>query len=268
MNKEGQAGIFRRGMAIMSNEHLYKDVLFKKIVELVNCYSKMDAMLEAIPCDADTAYATLMESSPEFQAEHKKLSSLRSDTNQILIAIKGFPLTIPDEKVREFLEKLSGILEKRFSEKDFSKFIEMEFLTQSNNIAQRAKQIKGLYLQGYLHNRIHNLYNEAINCYLYGFYNASCVLCRTISELIAKRYIQHRGDGDYLCGKEKDKKQYTIPGLLSKLSVPKRILQLYRKIHSKADKVIHEIDEKTSQGEVLKTIKELQELIKDFPKCI
>ncbi len=174
---------------------------------------------------------------------------------------------LPD-KVRTFLEKISGILEKGFSEKDFYKFIEMEFLTQSENITQRAKQIKGLYLQGYLHNRTYSLYNEAINCYLYGFYNASCVLCRTISELIAKRYIQHRGDGDLLCGTEKDKKQYTIPGLLSKLSVPKEILQLYRSIHTKADKVIHEIDEKTSQEEVLKTIKELQEFIKNFPKCI
>jgi|GEM_PF-5527131 len=252
----------------MSNENLYKDELSKKIVELINCYSKMNAMLEAIPYDADTAYATLMESSPEFQTEHKKLGSLRTDINQILISIKGFPLTIPDDKVRTFLEKISGILEKGFSEKDFYKFIEMEFLTQSENITQRAKQIKGLYLQGYLHNRTYSLYNEAINCYLYGFYNASCVLCRTISELIAKRYIQHRGDGDLLCGTEKDKKQYTIPGLLSKLSVPKEILQLYRSIHTKADKVIHEIDEKTSQEEVLKTIKELQEFIKNFPKCI
>jgi hypothetical protein len=252
----------------MINENLYRDELSRKAVELINCSSKMNAMLEALPYDADTAYATLMESSPEFQAEHNRLSSLRADLNQILIAIKGFPLTIPDDSVRVFFEKMSRILEDKFSEKDFYKFIEVEFLTQSENIAHRAKQIKGLYLQGHLHSRTYSLYNEAINCYLYGCYNASCLLCRTISELIAKRYIQHRGVGDLLCGTEKDKKQYTIAGLLSNLSVPKEVLQLYRNIHSKADKVIHEIDQKTSQEEALKTIKELQELIKNFPKCI
>jgi hypothetical protein len=252
----------------MSNENLYKDELSKKIVELINCSSKMNAMLEAIPYDADTAYATLMESSPEFQAEHNKIGSIRADINQILITIKGFPLTIPNAKERKFFEKLSAILEKHLSEKDFYKFIEMEFLTQSNNIAQRAKQIKGLYLQGYLHSRTYNLYNEAINCYLYGFYNAFCVLCRAISELIAKRYIEHRGQGDLLCGKDGEQKTLTIPAILrTKLSCPTPIIEKYRKIHLKADHILHDISEKTIQNEALEILKLLREFIIEFPKC-
>lgn len=247
---------------------MYLEEFSKTLLELINYSSKMNALLEAVSADGDSAYAILMEASPEFQEGHNKINSLTADLKQILIAIKGFPLTMPDEKTKEFFEKASNILEKNFSEKDFYKFVELQFVTQSNEFSQRLKDVNRLYLQGYLHKRTSSLYNEAVNCYVYGFYNATCVLCRAISELIAKRYIDHRGEGNLLCCIDKEKKLYTIPGLLNKLSVSKEILQLYRNIHSSADKVLHVMDVKISQDEALKTIKKLQEFIGDFPKCI
>jgi len=246
---------------------LQKD-LFRKIKEYLIGLLKMEEMEEATGLDFDSAFDMLIDSNPEYQALSDKTAALRSDINQIFIQIKGYPLTISKETQMKLLDIVSDHIEENISQKELNKYFEIQLLTQNDDISQRANHIKGLYLQGHLNNRTYSLYNEAMNCYIYGFYNASCVLCRTISELMAKSYLQHRGYGDLLCGKEKDKKHYTIPGLLSEASVPKKILQLYRNIHSKADKIIHRIDEKTSQGEALKTIKELQELIKDFPKCI
>jgi hypothetical protein len=228
----------------------------------------MGEMRDSTGLDDDRAEDTLLDTNFEYQDLADKSLSLKSDLNRYLISIKGHPLVVTNEKWVEILDTISDYLNETISEEELNRHFEIQLLAQNQDISRRAKQVKWLYLQGHLHKRNYNLYSEAINCYIYGFYNASCMLCRTISELIAKRYIQHRGDGDLLCGTEKDKKQYTIPGLLSKLSVPKEILQLYRNIHSKADKIIHEIDEKTSQEEALKIIKTLQELIKNFPKCI
>ena len=252
----------------MTIENQLKNELFNKLTEYLKTLLKIVKIEKATELDDDIAFDMLMDTNAEYQELYDKATSLSSDIHQIFIHIKGYPLIVTDEKRIELLNIASEHIENNISEKELNKYFEIQLLTQSNDMSQRAKQIKGLYLQGHLHNRTYNLYNEAITCYIHGFYNASCVLCRTISELIAKRYIQHRGSNDLLCGKEKNKKEYTINGLLSKLSVPKKILQLYRNIHYKADKVVHEIEEKTSQEEALKTIKELQELIKDFPKCI
>jgi len=252
----------------MDIEKEIKSDLFAKLKEYLICIMEMDEMEKGTGLDPDKAFDELIDTNIEYQKLSEKSTFLKSDIDRLLICAKGHPLTITNEQQMKLLDDIADHLQGNINEKALEKDIETHLLTQEGNIIKRLKDTKILFLRTYLHNRIYSLYNEAINCYIQGLFNASCVLCRTISELIAKQYIRHRGYENLLCGKEKDKKQYTIPGILSELSVPKNILQTYRKIHSKADSILHNISEKTTPEEALVTIKLLRDFITDFPKCM
>lgn len=252
----------------MNIEKEIKADLFAKLKEYLICNMKMDKMEKSTGLNFDKAFDELIDTNGEYRELSDRSSFLRFDIDRLLIHAKGYPLTITNEQQMKLLDIAADHLQGNISEKALCKHIETQLLIQETNIVRRLRGVKALFLRTYLHKRIYSLYNEAINCYIQGMLNATCVLCRTISELIAKQYIRHRGCENLLCGKEKEKKRYTIPGILSELSVPKNILQTYRKIHSKADSVLHDISKETTEEETLVIIKLLRDFMTDFPKCM
>lgn len=262
------------------NDKIYnqiKDEFFAKLKEyligLLKINEKIEQETGLNPDDDafDNAYNKLIDENAEYKKLQKKLSSLKFDIDRLLIDLKGYPLTVPSERWISLLDAVSDYLQENIDDKTINNRIDLELMLQmeqKDQLVNRVKDVKVLYLHSFLHDRVFNLYAEAVNCYIQGYFNATCVLCRAISELIAKRYIEHRGQGDLLCGKDGEQKTLTIPAILrTKLSCPIPIIEKYRKIHLKADHILHDIDEKTTQSDALETLNLLREFIIEFPKC-
>ena len=112
-------------------------------------------------------------------------------------------------------------------------------------------------------------YKQIVSCYVFGLYDACCVLCRAIVEQTAKRYIEFKEMADLLVGNSKEDKRWSIPEILNKERLlNQNILMLYGKISNKADKILHDKSTRASEEDALNLIKMLQEFIKGFPKCI
>ncbi len=260
------------------NYNQIKDELFTKLKEYLIGLFKIEKIEQETGLNHDDAfdklidvYNKLIDENAEYRKLQEKSSSLKFDIDRLLIDLKGYPLTVPNDRWIPLLDAIADLLQENIDDKAINNRIDLELTLQmeeKNKIVERLKSIKLLYLSSHLHSRTFALYDEAINCYIQGNFNATCVLCRAISELIAKRYIEHRGQGDLLCGKEGENKTLTIPAILRiKLSCPIPIIEKYRKIHLKADHILHDINEKTIQDEALEILKLLREFIIEFPKC-
>lgn len=241
--------------------------LIDKLKKYLSCIAKTVKMEEETGLPFNEAFDELWDTNDEYRKLSDESTALQCDINRILIDTKGYPLMLPMEWTN-LLNTISDHLHGNITEKEIIAHLEITLLARKENIAKRYTDVQNLFLSTDMHKRMRDLYYEAIHCYIEGSFNAVCVLCRSISELIAKQYIEHRGEGDLLVDKEKDKKVLTIPGILSKLSVPVNIIEKYRKIHTQADFILHDISGKAPQQNALGTIKLLQEFIKQFPKCL
>jgi len=181
----------------------------------------------------------------------------------------GYPLTVLDESWIKILEIISDFFYENIDENAVEVQVEMFFLNQREDIKQRLKDIKPLYLSAYMHHRCYSLYHEAISCYIHGNFNAVCILCRAISEMIAKKYIIQRGFGNLLDKALTGQKNMSIPGILkNKLSIPNGLLVIYRRIHTEADRILHDISWKSSRQKALNVIDLLHKFIKQFPRSV
>jgi hypothetical protein len=248
------------------NDKNYDDQIRYELTGKLKEYILSIYKMEKIEKETGEDFDILIDTNANYQRLSDKCSSSKFDIDRILIDLKGYPLTIQQNE--GLISILADTLQENIDEDAIYKRIVLELNLNKDNLIERLKSVKILFLSSFLHERVFNLYREAVDCYIRGNFNATCVLCRAISELIAKRYIEHRGQGNLLCGKEGEQKTLTIPAILrTKLSCPTLIIEKYRKIHSKADHILHDIDEKTIQDEALGILKLLREFIMEFPKC-
>ena len=142
-------------------------------------------------------------------------------------------------------------------------------VTLKDDMKKRFGQIKPIDLTVHIDPRTNHLYRQVIKCYIGGAFEASCVLCRAIAEVIAKRFIEYKGYGNLLVGKNKQSKSMSVQEVLKeKLSIPIEVISKYSKIANKADRILHKRDEKTEEKETLEAIQLLQKFIEQFPKTL
>jgi hypothetical protein len=105
---------------------------------------------------------------------------------------------------------------------------------------ERLNKVKTLYLTKHIEPRTHYFYREVITCYIYGAYEASCVLCRAITQTMAERFIIGKGYEELIVGKNKEKKRMSIQEICLKiLGLDKNVVVLYTKIDNKASNILH-----------------------------
>ena len=153
--------------------------------------------------------------------------------------------------------------------KSLEKNLDFELLKLKDDMKRRLGQLEPLHLSYEIHPKTKVLYKQIVNCYVYGIFDACCVLCRAVAELTAVRYIEFNELNSLLSGKNKEKKKLSIFEILDKhLSLDNAILGLYGKISNKADHVLHDKSIKALEEDALNLIKMLQQFIKDFPKYV
>jgi len=157
---------------------------------------------------------------------------------------------------------------KLINEKDIEKHLDSELFRNREEMKIRLGKIGGLNLSSEISPRTRVLYKQIIQSFIFGFFDSCCVLCRAIAEQTATRYIEFNDFGNLLVGANNNKKKMSIYEILdSKLEVSKEILIIYRKISSKADRILHERTERATEEDALDSINRLQEFLKEFPSC-
>ena len=243
-------------------EDKIKKALFEKIHKLYEVIAEQcDIEEDNDDYDDDDTYLGLVSQEMD----------LRDEIDALILDTKYAPLTgLTDMQIKElntFIE--IGDLSIEQIEKNIEKHLDYRLLTLKEAMKQRINQIEPLRLTAYLDRHIRYLYGEVIRCYVYGAFEASCVLARAITEYIAKKHIENEGYTNMLSGKNKTSKTMSMPEILEKvLSIPKDVVSLYKKVGNKADNILHKKGEKAEEKDALETIKYLQNFIEKFPKSL
>lgn len=242
-----------------------KKKLFEKINEYYEIYKEREEIEDKNP---DVTIPDLFEINDEYASLSSREMDVRDEIDSLILDFKVTPLDnlTPNEiKELDFFFRSSDL----GFEQNIVKHLDFRLFILKEEMKKRCKEIQPLVLVENLVPHTRGFYKEAIRCYEYGFFEASCVLCRIIIESIAERYIKNSGHGDLLFGKDGSKTKRSILDILkNELSVPVEIIKLYSRIVGKADNILHNEDEKTSPADALQTIKSLQSFIKKFPKTL
>ena len=242
-----------------------KKKLFEKIREYHEILRERAEIESENPGISDS---DLCEINDEYAGLSRREMVVQDEIDSLMLDFKATPLdNLNSDEINEldFFFRSSDLS----FEQNIERHLDFRLLVLKEEIRGRYKEIKPLALVDNLVPHTRGFYNEAIRCYEYGFFEASCVLCRAIIESIAERYIKNIGKGHLLVGKDNDKKGRSIPDILkNELAMPIEIIKLYSQIVGKADNILHDEDEKTSPEDALQTIKSLQLFIKKFPKTL
>ena len=241
-------------------EDKIKEELFGKIYELFKTRKEMTEMEHNSNLPESELYAT-----DEWQGLMDQSMELLVDAQELMVETKYIPLTgLPIELMKEldYLAELSDADIDNYIEKH----LDARLLHLKEEMMERIAQVKALRLTAHLDPHTGHVYNEVIRCFIYGLFDASCVLCRAIVELMAKKFIEHKGYSHLLVGKNKHLKKVSIQEILDQDPLmPAGITKRYSQITNKANNILHKKNKGTEEKEALEIIRLLQSFIKDFP---
>ncbi len=253
------------GGAQMKHGNVLQEALLKKLKGWVEILFKIETLEKE---KSGLTEDELLEDE-EYGGLLDKSGKLHNEVNSLLVESKFFPLVGLSEKQSELLAEVykklnkSGLIEQKHIELS----LEIAFENFYSDFVGRARQVEPLFLTRHLDWRTDELYQEVINCYIYGAFYSSCVLCRAITESVAKRFIELKGKSSLLTGQESQQGSRSIPDILkNELLLANEILSLYSKIGNKADNILHNSNEKTTKEDALKAIELLQHFLNKFPK--
>lgn len=246
---------------------MYKDKLKQELFEKIRKYREIDKERSKMEKEySDLSILELDESNDEYAGLCVQAMDLQEEIDELIIDTKYAPLvglTGSQIKESDFFMKSSDLS----FEQNIEKHLDINLLKLKEEMKKRLKQIKTLRLSASIDQHMYNLYNQVVRCYVYGAFEASCVLCRAIAEFISKEYIILKKLGHLLPSKSRSDQETSIFQILKKkLSCSKEIPDLYYEIKAKANNILHEKEEVTKEQDALYMIRQLQLFIKNFPK--
>jgi len=238
--------------------------LHEVIEERDEIEKNMDHTYEEIIQDED-----LVDEHIDYLGLCSKEMDLQDEIRMLMFDTKYAPLTrLSNKQINElsFYVKSANSSDPILWEK-IETDLDIRLLKLKEEIKDRQNKIKPLHLTINVELQVYHLYSEIIRCFVYGAFEASCVLCRAVAEFIAKEYIKSRGLDHLLPSKERKNEEIPMLQILKrKLSVKKEIIDSYDAIKEKANNVLHEKDERTGEESALEIIQLLQSFIEKFPR--
>ncbi|MBL7197645.1 MAG: hypothetical protein ISS47_06065 [Candidatus Omnitrophica bacterium] len=236
---------------------MYEEKLKKVLFEKIRNYDEIIKEMSEID-DSGLSTSELFDTNDEYAGFCVQSMDLQDEINELMLDTKYAPLTmLTSSQIRnlDFFEISSDL---QF-EQNIEKHLNLRLLKLKEEMKTRLKQVKTLRLNVSIDQHIYNLYNQVIRCYVYGAFEASCVLCRAIAEAIADKYTNS--------GRKSVRTRNQIWESLQKApNINKKTLEIYSKIGSKANKILHSMDEKTSENDTYEAIELLQSFIKKIYK--
>ena len=225
------------------------------------CHKGADLSEEIKQLQLDTIYFPLVGLDKEIIAE---LDRCWGDLESIGT---GTVSDVAEEKMSQPKSKEISLeevdeLRKKIFESNIEKHLNFKLAELKEGIRERISRVKPLRIAERIDPHSCHLYSEVVRCYLFSNFEASCVLCRAITESIMERFVESKGQGHLHTGKDNMSYREIC---LRVLHVDKGTIILSDKIRKKANNILHEKDT-AKDAEALGAIELLQEFIKKFPK--
>lgn len=189
---------------------------------------------------------------------------LRKEAYRQIMNSKYYILTGGNDTEKLLFELIEQV--KCFKDKSYEKaledFLDTEFLIAEETVRERLKKIWLILVSKTTKRCIDNFYKQAINCYVYGNYDACCIMCRAIIERVLKETCKEKLKGRN--GFEK----YTLYELIEfcrKFNITKaHALELAENIRKQGKDSIHSetlADEKNAIASIRKTQAFLRDIL-------
>ena len=251
-----------------------KKELFKKLGERIMMWQEIENFEKQSGLSSDEL---IDQSNGEYVELLNKSSEISNEISKLLVHTKYFPILlglnkyimgekgkVTQKEIVEFLVKHTTI-----KEKDIETLLDDIFENKKGDMIRRVQKVDPLISDIYLDTNIDVLFREIKGCYVFGYFKASCALCRTIAEAVAKKHIKDRGYGHLLKDGDEQEGKLSIPNILrNKMSLSTDILGIYSKITGKADNILHNKDEKADEEDALNSIELLHSLFEKFPRTL
>ncbi len=205
----------------------------------------------------DERYIALLDKSSDLRVEVYR--QLLNSKCYILDGVEGIEkklLEIIGES-KCFRDGFSG----KHIEKTMVKFLDTEQLIAEKSISTRLEELGQLFVSKTTAKSVDNLYKQAVNSYIYGNFDACCIMCRAIVERVLKEACNEK-----LKTKNSFEK-YTLYELIAfcrKFNIVKgHILELAENIRKQGKDSIHSevlADEKNA----IASIREAQSFLRDI----
>ena len=234
----------------------------KELVIKINQLIKIVREEEKIENETGLSFDELIESNEQYIKLSNKSSELHDEIASLLIDAKYFILSgFPLSDVLKIFDNNTEIL----NESNVEKCLDLKMLEIRDGMKRRLKQVRRICLSEHINPGIQFFYKEIIASFIYGNFNACCVLCRAITESMNTKFIEHQGHGDLLSKNNVRAKKMSIQDIdINLLGINKDLVALYTKIESKANEILHK-QYKATEDVAFETIKRLQEFIEKFP---
>ena len=178
---------------------MHKEIIKKELIKTIR-----DWFIVLFEMDEYEKKSGLTEdqllSDDKYLALQEKSSRLRIDSYCQVINSKRYILNSVvglGKKILETIEQ-SKSFKNKLCDKELEKIIDTEFLIAENGIKARREKIGLLFITKTTTKIIDRLYEQAVNCYIDGNFDACCIMCRAIVERalkeICKEKLKRRDD--------------------------------------------------------------------------
>jgi hypothetical protein len=213
---------------------------------------------------SDLEIPELFEADDEYAGLCVQVTDFQDEIDMMLIDSKYAPLVGLSDGQFVDLDFFINSSDSTF-DLNIEKHLNFRLLTLKEEMKKRLKSIKTLRLHGDLDPHVRFLYDEVVRCFINGTFEASCVLCRAISENLLKEHIKKSGYEHHIRGEKTESDKLSLLQIVKKYKLlPKEMVNVYCDMAMRANKILHEKDSKTEE-EALSSIKSLQTFIKNFP---
>lgn len=208
------------------SEKLAREIL-KKLIEGAKIFKKQqeieadtqlseDVLLNAVADDYEE-FAGLIE---DWQRLEDEGSQVYDSLMSAAIRANYYPITsLNNEKLCELFCEVTQVFEdKETSVKATKDFLDEINETARDDMVQRYQRLKPFFLSCDFDYRLKRLYQQVVRCFVMGAFEASCVLCRPIVEMLVKKRIHTLGYEHHLHdGKNKGKETMSILEIVAKI---------------------------------------------------
>jgi len=248
------------GMPVRKNQ---KTNLFERIRE----YNRLFEEMSEIENSSEYAIPDQFEINDEYAGLCVQMMDIQDTINEMLIDSKYAPLVMSTDRESRDLNFFIKSSDLSFDQ-NIEKHLEFRLLILKEEMKKRLKSVKILRVSGDINPRVRFLYDEAVRCFIYGAFDASCVLCRAISEFVLKEFIIKKEYGHLLKeGKRDDlNKMEPLPIVKKYKLLSNEMIDISYQIKDRANKILHEKDSKTEEEHAIESIELLQNFLKGFPK--
>lgn len=266
---------------------MYEKKLISELIKKISQKNELINKLSEIYYDAQGKFEEAEElgeflaTNKEFREWTNNVLDLEDEIEALKVDTKYFPLIGESETSTRELGSSSGYSTRIKSklntgkgevpidcligankEKAIGRYLEHQLVVLREDMQQRLAKIGSLHLKIELDPRVKIMYGQVIKCFVFGMFDASCILCRSISEFLLKKLIKKAGYGNLIKGKKEDSRKVSLPKIAKQYKLlNKEKVNIYYDIAERANNILHEEDTKIEEKHALTSIELLQSFI-------